>query len=51
MMFIANCNLASLFRSSPCLIGYNVVEGRKERKGSIDSLLRFFLSECYKDQR
>lgn len=21
MMFIANCNLASLFRSSPCLIG------------------------------
>lgn len=35
MMFIANCNLASLFRSSPCLITYNTVEGRKQRKNSV----------------
>lgn len=43
MMFIANCNLASLFRSSPCLITYNVVEGRKQRR---DSILSLFLQEC-----
>lgn len=35
MMFIANCNLASLFRPSPCLITYNMVEGRKQRKDSV----------------
>lgn len=33
MMFIANCNLASLFRSSPCLITYNMVEGKEAEKG------------------
>lgn len=32
MMFIANCNLAFLFRCSPCLIICNMVVGRKERK-------------------